>query len=211
MANSLFDKGREGFLDGSIAWGTDTIKVMLVDLGTDDLGIKQVTAASNATPIVVTSTAHGFANGDYVSIVGVLGNTATNGLRKIKNQAANTFELTDTSDVNIAGNGAFTGAGSVTNLTLVDFLDDVSAGRVNSDQTLASKTVLSGVADAADITYTAVTGATVEAIIIYKSTGVESTSRVIAVIDVGTGLPVTPNGGDITVQWDNTANRIFKL
>jgi hypothetical protein len=24
-------------------------------------------------------------------------------------------------------------------------------------------------------------------------------------------LPVTPNGGDITIQWDNTTNKIFKL
>jgi len=40
---------------------------------------------------------------------------------------------------------------------------------------------------------------------------VESTSRLIAWIDTGTNLPVTPNGGDITVQWDAGANRIFKL
>jgi len=31
MANALYDKGREGFLDGSIDWDTDTIRVILVD------------------------------------------------------------------------------------------------------------------------------------------------------------------------------------
>ena len=42
--------------------------------------------------------------------------------------------------------------------------------------------------------------------------GTESTSNLIAYMDTGmTGLPVTPNGGDITVQWANTSNRIFKL
>lgn len=30
MANALYDKGREGFLDGSIDWDTDDIRVMLV-------------------------------------------------------------------------------------------------------------------------------------------------------------------------------------
>ena len=35
--------------------------------------------------------------------------------------------------------------------------------------------------------------------------------RVIAFIDTATGLPVTPNGGDITITWDNGANKIFKL
>lgn len=82
---------------------------------------------------------------------------------------------------------------------------------VGTPQTLASKTSTAGVADAADITFTAVSGATVEALIIYKDTGVSSTSNLIAYIDSATGLPATPNGGDITVTWDNSANRIFKL
>lgn len=29
MANVLYDKGREGFLDGSIDWDTDDIRVVL--------------------------------------------------------------------------------------------------------------------------------------------------------------------------------------
>jgi hypothetical protein len=45
--------------------------------------------------------------------------------------------------------------------------------------------------------------------VIYKHTGTESTSTLIAYIDSGTNLPVTPNGGDITVQWN--ASGIFSL
>jgi hypothetical protein len=45
----------------------------------------------------------------------------------------------------------------------------------------------------------------------YEHTGVESSSRLICDSDTATGLPVTPNRGDITVQWDNGANKIFKL
>lgn len=88
--------------------------------------------------------------------------------------------------------------------------DDVS-GIVATSGNLASKTVTDGVADAADVTFSSVSGSSVEAIVIYQDSGVSSTSRLIAYIDTGTGLPVTPNGGDITVQWSDGANKIFKL
>lgn len=135
MANALYDKGREGFLDGSIDWDTDTIKAVLVDAG------------------------------------------------------------------------AYTA-----NLATDTFLSDIPGGaRIATSGALASKTVTAGVADAADVTFTSVTGASVEDIAVYKDTGVAGTSRLIALIDTATGLPVTPNGGDITIAWDNTGNRIFKL
>lgn len=92
------------------------------------------------------------------------------------------------------------------------FLSDVPvAARVATSPNFASKTTTDGVADAADATFTTVTGDQSEALVIYQDTGVEGTSRLIAFIDTATGLPVTPNGGDITVQWDNGSNKIFKL
>lgn len=98
------------------------------------------------------------------------------------------------------------------NLTTHNAYDDVtSGGRVATSGNLASKTVTLGVADAADITYSAVTGDPSELLIGWQDTGTESTSRLIFAIDTATGLPVTPNGGDITVTWDSGANRIFKL
>lgn len=97
-------------------------------------------------------------------------------------------------------------------LSTHDFLDDVPAGaRVGTAQTLASKTFTAGVFDAADVTFPSVTGDVCEYILIYKDTGVESTSNLIAFIDTATGLPVTPNGGDISIAWDSGANKIFKL
>ena len=135
MANALYDKGREGFLDGSIDFDTDDIRCILIDAA------------------------------DYT-----------------------------------------------VDLALHDNLDDVpAAARVAVSGALASKTVDAGVADAADVTFSSVTGDQCEAIVIYKHTGVESTSRLIAYIDSATGLPVTPNGGDITVQWDSGASKMFKL
>lgn len=68
---------------------------------------KTITDATNATPIVVTSNAHGYTNGDYVFIQDVTGNTAANGLFKLANVAANTFELTTSEGVDVAGNGAY--------------------------------------------------------------------------------------------------------
>ena len=135
MANAMYDKGREGFLDGSIDWDTDDIKAVLVDVA------------------------------DYT-----------------------------------------------VNLATHDNLDDIPAGaRVATSGNLASKTVAAGVADAADITFSAVTGDQFEAIVIYKDTGTASTSRLIAYIDDASGLPCTPNGGDITIQWSSAAAKIFKL
>lgn len=83
-------------------------------LGVQSDASKAVTGATNATPIVVTSAAHGYENGDTVLIANVGGNTAANGYRIVKNKAVNTFELTDLSGVNVAGNGAYTTGGTAT-------------------------------------------------------------------------------------------------
>lgn len=68
-----------------------------------------ITAATQANPVVVTSAAHGLANGQKVHITGVAGMTQLNNLTYIvANQAANTFELTG---INGTGFGAYTSGG----------------------------------------------------------------------------------------------------
>lgn len=135
MANGLYDKARQKFLDGSISWSSDNIKIILVDAA------------------------------DYT-----------------------------------------------VSLATHEFLSDIpSGGRVATSDNLTTKTSLAGVADADNVTFTAVTGDPSEAIVIYKDTTNASTSDLIAYIDTATGLPVTPNGGDITITWDNGTNKIFKL
>lgn len=92
-----------------------------------------------------------------------------------------------------------------------DFLDDLS-GIVGTAVTLASgKSVTNGVFDADDVTFASVSGATAEAIVIYIDTGTAATSRLLAYIDSGTGLPLTPNGTNVQCVWDNGANKIFAL
>lgn len=91
-----------------------------------------------------------------------------------------------------------------------DFYDDVS-GSVATTGALANKTVTSGVFDADDTSWSAVSGATAEALIIWIDTGTPSTSRLVAYIDSGTGLPVTPNGNNINLTFDSGSNKIFAL
>ena len=91
-------------------------------------------------------------------------------------------------------------------------LADIAAGaRIATSGGLASKTSTGGVCDAADVVVSGVTGTTVEAVVVYKDTGTAATSPLIAYIDTGTGFPLTPNGGAVTVQWSNGADKIFSL
>jgi len=105
--------------------------------------------------------------------------------------------------------------GAYTQADTHEFLSSVpSAARIGTPQTLGTKTFTNGVFDAADSQFTGVptgssTAAQLEAILIYLDTGTESTSRLVAILDTGTGLPVTPNGGNINVTWD--AAGIFAL
>lgn len=98
------------------------------------------------------------------------------------------------------------------NLATHQFLSDIpEAARVATSPSLDLKSAANGVADAADVTFSAVSGNQSEALVIFKSTGVDASSRLICYIDTATGLPITPGGGDITVVWDNGANKIFRL
>jgi len=91
-----------------------------------------------------------------------------------------------------------------------DFYNDLS-GVVGTDQRISTPTTASGTFDGDDVTFTTVTGASIEALIIYRhNSGANSTWKLVAYIDTSvTGLPVTPNGGDISVTWNNSG--IFTL
>ena len=134
MANTLYDKARQRFLEGQFNWLTDTIKVIMVD--------------KDAQSFVTTH----------------------------------------------------------------EFLSDIAtSARITTPVTLTGKTTAGGAADSADVTFSAVSGPSIEALVLYKDTGTEATSPLLAWIDTATGLPITPNGGDIIVTWDNGTNKIFKL
>lgn len=116
-------------------------------------------------------------------------------------------------DNNTATDGPFVAlvdTGTYTYSSAHDFYNDLS-GIVGTDQRITTPTVTNGTFDGDNVTFTAVSGSTVEALVIYrKNSGANTTWRLVAYIDSSvTGLPVTPNGGDITITWN--ASGIFTL
>jgi hypothetical protein len=86
----------------------------------------------------------------------------------------------------------------------------LSGAVVGTPQTIGSKTFTNGVFDGSDVTYSTLSGNSVEAIVIFIDTGNASTSPLVAYFDTDVnGLPVTPNGGDIVITWN--ASGIFAL
>lgn len=135
MANRLYPKGRQAFLEGSIAWLTDDIRAVLM--------------------------------------------TAT-------------YTYSDADE----------------------FHSDLS-GIIATSGNMSSKTSASGVADAADVTFSAVAaGPAGTQVAIYKWTGVSGTSPLIAYWDSDTAatmLSVTPDGSDIVLRWSDGTLKIFRL
>ena len=106
---------------------------------------------------------------------------------------------------------ALVDTGTYTYSAAHEFYSSLS-GVVGTDQEIgAPKTYAAGVFDGADVVFPSVTGATAEALVIYvKNAGANTTWRLVAYIDTGvTGLPVTPNSGNINVSWN--ASGIFAL
>jgi hypothetical protein len=101
---------------------------------------------------------------------------------------------TDAIQATLIDSGAYTYAASHASYTT-----DVPAGaKIAVSPNLTAPTIIDGVFDTADFTWTAVTGAQSEAIIVYNNT--HATKGLSAFYDTGmTGMPVTPNGGNINV------------
>lgn len=101
------------------------------------------------------------------------------------------------------------------------FMSDVTgnAGVVNgTPATLTNVTVTGGVLDADDVTITTTASATPHALIVYQASAVTggadvaaTAQRLMFYMDTGTGLPVTPPAGTLTITWPNTANKIYKV
>jgi hypothetical protein len=124
--------------------------------------------------------------------------------------AGDTLADLDNDTVNDGVYAALVDTGTYTFSATHQFYSQLS-GIVGTDQRITTPTITNGVFDGTDVTFPSVTGNTAEAIVLYRrNAGANSTWRLIAFIDTGvTGLPVTPNGGNITVTWN--AQGIFAL
>ena len=79
-------------------------------------------------------------------------------------------------------------------------LSDIG-GIVATSANLSGLTNVLGVLDASDYTFTALTGAVVTQCWLYLDTGVAGTSTLLIYINQGIGLPYTPNGTDLQLEW----------
>jgi hypothetical protein len=88
-----------------------------------------------------------------------------------------------------------------------EFVSDLTgASIIARSGNLAGKTSTNGVFDANDITLTAVSGSAFTHVILYKDTGTDSSSPLIAIFDVSS---FTPNGGDVNVVFN--ASGLFSI
>ncbi len=158
--NRLTDLGAER-LAGAGDWVAMNARAMLVDLSVADTHAKAITAVSTATPAVVTvGSTTGWVVDDIVAIYNVGGTLNVNQTFKI-NSVPNgtTFSLKTLEDgLPVVGTGTYTSGGIAVNLSKLDVVDDINAGRVGTDATLASKTQTRGALGCAAISFAAFTG-----------------------------------------------------
>jgi hypothetical protein len=139
-----------------------------------------------------------------------------NAIYPIYKNAVMTAGANSSLDQDDTTNGPFVAlidTGTYTYSAAHDFYNDLS-GIVGTDQRIATPTVgtvSAGTFDGANVTYTAVSGNSVEALVYYrKNAGANTTWRLVLYQDTSvTGLPVTPNGGDIAISFN--ASGIFTL
>lgn len=92
------------------------------------LAARTITGATNATPIVVTTSVnHGYGDNDTVEVAGVVGNTAANGFWKITWLSATTYSLDGS-----VGNGAYVSGGTSNDYSLTPELTEPVDGELRS-------------------------------------------------------------------------------
>jgi hypothetical protein len=203
--NFLYRYARNKFLTSQIDWSTHTFKVMpLAMTGASGLGGSN-TGAGYGT---VTSTF-------------TLGNSLSSGSG---NGVAAGIQITSLADVprlhrtyyRAAFGGTLTEANfnAATGTFGAVGIAHSQGGTANTySLTGISVTYGDGVAAASDLTFNQVgSGTTIGSFILYRSiSDVDLENTLVAFFDIATSMPVNTNGGDITIVWDTTANRIFKL
>lgn len=209
--NTLFDKGREGFADGSIDWDTHDVRAMLVKsaytFDISDEFLSDIPASSH----------------DNGRTAALAGKSATNGI----------LDANDTSVVALAADPCnavvlFKHTGSDATARLIAYLDGrfrftLSANTSNGGTTINFDALLHAIADNAVATKISGTGpstiqfngavaagahsATVDAI------GSQVNENAVYEVDIsGNVFPFTPGVGQtVNKNWDNGANKILKI
>jgi len=218
MSNQLFNPGREGFLAGEIDWDTAVIKVALVrgyTFDATDKFVSEVTAAGGT--LVATSSAlgsksltDGVADAADVTFTSVAAGSAITGIIIFQASA-----VTGGADV------------AASSQRLIAWLDGnqlitLAANASSGATSITVDAILANIASGATLTKVSGTGPTTATMSSSASAGartisvsaLSSSASAEAVYSVpvsGNGLPITPDGNNITLTWDNGSNKIFKL
>lgn len=98
-------------------------------------------------------------------------------------------------------------------LAVDEYLSDVPLDARIATVTLSGRSVdNAGVCDADDTTFSNVTtGASVTAVVILKDIGIENASPLVHYGDEAAQFPITGDGDDVVIRWDDGADKIFKL
>jgi len=100
------------------------------------------------------------------------------------------------------------------NLSDHQYLSDIGSSNIAATSTsLLGKTTSNGIFDAENITIEDYGTSGFNYVVLFKDTGLASTSRLIAYIDTADGLPVSSSSSaiSITINWSNAINKIFTL
>ncbi len=95
-----------------------------------------------------------------------------------------------------------------------EFYNAISGGNILTNgvsPNLTTKTNVGGIFDADNSVFTAVPSGTATQFVMWKDTGTTSTSPLMILWDTATNLPVTGNGGNITIQWPGSPGYIASL
>lgn len=190
FTNFLYPWARQAFLTGDLGWDDNAYYIMFLNAGVGTATIYSNTSGTAVTGYAAEPNAY-------------TGNWAGWSVTWL-----NQIPYTHRTFYNASTRPEYGGSGSTHVLTT-----SVADGN--------------GVADASDITLLQVpTGTAVSAFVIYRRpvgadaiiSGYASTaaqdgaSRLVAYFGSAVGMPVNANGGDITIQWDNTSTtKVFRL
>ena len=88
-----------------------------------------------------------------------------------------------------------------------EYVSDLTGGSIVArSATLTGVTITAGVVDANDVVVASVSGSAFTHIILYKDTGTDSTSVLIAIFDIAS---FTPTGANVSVAWN--ASGLFAI
>jgi hypothetical protein len=203
--NFLYRYARNKFLTSQLDWSTHTFKVMpLAMTGAAGMG-GSATGAGYGTVTSTYSLGNSLSSGSGNGVgagIEITSLAAVPRLHRTYYRAA--FGGTMTEANFNAATGTFGAVG----------IAHSQGGTANTySLTGISVTYGDGVAAASDLTFNQVgSGTTIGSFILYRSiSDVDLENTLVAFFDIATSMPVNTNGGDITIVWDTTANRIFKL